>query len=213
MSTRVPVVYVIFDLLHLDGRSLLREPYEKRREQLDALGLAGASWQVSPVFDGPGADVLAASRDQGMEGVLAKRRDSIYEPGKRTQTWRKVKHVRAQEVIIGGWRPGKGRRADKIGSLILAIPENGKLRYVGQVGTGFTEALLADLGARLGRLERKSSPFATELPRAVRRDAHWVTPKLVGEVAFTEWTPDGLLRHPSWRGLRPDKSPEDVRPE
>jgi bifunctional non-homologous end joining protein LigD len=209
----VPVVYVIFDLLHLDGRSLLREPYERRREELDTLGLAGQSWQLSPVFDGPGADVLAASLAEGMEGVLAKRRDSIYEPGKRTKAWRKVKNIRTQEVVIGGWRPGKGRRAGTIGSLILGIPEDGKLRYIGQVGTGFTDALLADLSSRLTRLERKSSPFATELPSAVRRDAHWVTPKLVGEVAFTEWTPDGLLRHPSWRGLRPDKSSQDVRPE
>ncbi|PZS27636.1 MAG: DNA ligase [Pseudonocardiales bacterium] len=213
LATRVPVVYVIFDLLHLDGRSLLLEPYDVRREQLGALSLGGDSWQVSPVFSGPGANILAASREQGMEGVLAKRRDSIYEPGKRTKAWFKIKHVRMQEIVIGGWRPGNGRRAGKIGSLILGLPEQGKLRYIGQVGTGFTEALLADLGTRLARLQRKSSPFATELPSAVRRDAHWVSPRLVGEVAFTEWTPDALLRHPSWRGLRPAKSPADVRPE
>jgi bifunctional non-homologous end joining protein LigD len=213
LSARVPVVYVIFDVLHLEGRSLLREPYDTRRELLDTLELGGPSWQVSPVFSGPGRDVLAASRTQGMEGVVAKRHASTYEPGKRSQAWRKVKHVRTQEVIIGGWRPGNGRRAGRIGSLMLGIPDDGGLRYVGQVGTGFTEALLADLGARLARLERKSSPFAAALPSAVRRDARWVTPKLVGEVAFTEWTSDGLLRHPSWRGLRPDKSPDEVRPE
>jgi bifunctional non-homologous end joining protein LigD len=213
LSARVPVVYVIFDVLHLEGRSLLREPYDTRRELLDTLELGGPSWQVSPVFSGPGRDVLAASRTQGMEGVVAKRHTSTYEPGKRSQAWRKVKHVRTQEVIIGGWRPGNGRRAGRIGSLMLGIPDDGGLRYVGQVGTGFTEALLADLGARLARLERKSSPFAAALPSAVRRDARWVTPKLVGEVAFTEWTSDGLLRHPSWRGLRPDKSPDEVRPE
>jgi bifunctional non-homologous end joining protein LigD len=213
LAARVPVVYVVFDILHLDGQSLLREPYERRREQLESLELAGESWQLSPVFPGPGADVLAASGAEGMEGLVAKRRDSSYEPGKRTQAWRKIKHVRTQEVVIGGWRPGNGRRAGKIGSLMLGIPENGTLRYVGQVGTGFTEALLADLGSRLGRLERRSAPFAGELPSAVRRDARWVTPKLVGEVAFTEWTSDGLLRHPSWRGLRPDKSLEDVHPE
>ncbi|MEP7178750.1 MAG: non-homologous end-joining DNA ligase [Pseudonocardiales bacterium] len=213
LSAQVPVVYVVFDLLHVDGRSLLHEPYEKRRQELDTLALAGESWQPSPVFDGPGADVLAASLEQGLEGVLAKRRNSRYEPGKRTPAWRKVKHVRMQEVVIGGWRSGNGRRAGKIGSLMLGIPENGRLRYVGQVGTGFTDALLADLARRLARVERKSTPFAAELPSAVRREAHWVSPKLVGEVAFTEWTPDRLLRHPSWRGLRLDKSPEDVRPE
>ena len=213
LAASVPVVYVIFDLLHLDGRSLLREPYDSRRELLEALGLAGPSWQVSPAFSAPAADVLRASHEQGMEGVIAKRRDSRYEPGKRAPAWRKIKHVRTQEVVLGGWRPGNGRRAGKIGSLMLGLPEGGKLRYIGQVGTGFTDALLADLGARLARLERKSSPFAAELPSAVRRDARWVTPKLVGEVAFTEWTPDGLLRHPSWRGLRADKSPRDVHPE
>jgi bifunctional non-homologous end joining protein LigD len=213
LVARVPVLYVIFDLLHLDGRSMLREPYHRRRDELDTLGLAGDSWQLSPVFSGPGADVLAASGVQGMEGVLAKRRASSYEAGKRSRAWRKIKHVRTQEVLIGGWRPGKGRRAGTIGSLMLGIPEDGRLRYVGRVGTGFTEALLADLGTRLGRLERKSAPFAAQLPSAVRRDARWVMPKLVGEVAFTEWTADGLLRHPCWRGLRPDKSPEDVRPE
>ncbi len=213
LSATVPVVYVIFDLLHLDGRSLLGETYDARRELLDTLELDGASWQVSPVFSGPGADVLAASRTQGLEGVVAKRHTSRYEPGKRSPAWRKIKHVRTQEVVVGGWRPGNGRRAGRIGSLMLGIPDDGGLRYVGQVGTGFTEALLTDLGARLARLARKSSPFADQLPSAVRRDAHWVTPKLVGEVAFTEWTSDGLLRHPSWRGLRPDKSPSEVRPE
>ncbi|MFN2518205.1 MAG: non-homologous end-joining DNA ligase [Jatrophihabitantaceae bacterium] len=213
LASHVPVVYVIFDLLHLDGRSLLREPYDARREQLAALGLAGEAWQLSPTFAAPGLDVLTASRAQGMEGVLAKRRDSSYEAGKRAQAWRKIKHVRTQEVVVGGWRPGNGRRAGTIGSLMLGIPENGQLRYVGQVGTGFTDALLADLGSRLARLERKSPPFAAALPSAVRRDARWVTPKLVGEVAFTEWTTDGLLRHPAWRGLRPDKSPQEVRPE
>jgi len=213
LASRVPVVYVIFDLLHLDGRSLLREPYDRRRERLDLLGLAGQSWQLSPVFPAPADDVLTASREQGMEGVLAKRRDSKYQPGKRAPAWRKIKHVRTQEVVLGGWRPGNGRRAGRIGSLMLGLPEGGKLRYIGQVGTGFTDALLADLGARLARLERKSSPFAAQLPSAVRREARWVTPKLVGEVAFTEWTSDGLLRHPSWRGLRPDKAPQDVHPE
>ncbi|PZS20944.1 MAG: DNA ligase [Pseudonocardiales bacterium] len=213
LAARVPVIYVIFDLLHLDGRSLLRETYDARREQLDGLGLAGEAWQLSPAFSAPAADVLTASRAEGMEGVLAKRRDSRYEPGKRAHAWRKVKHVRTQEVVIGGWRPGNGRRAGKIGSLMLGIPEDGRLRYVGQVGTGFTDALLADLGSRLGRLERKSAPFTTALPTAVRRDARWVTPNVVGEVAFTEWTTDGLLRHPAWRGLRPDKAPRDVRPE
>jgi bifunctional non-homologous end joining protein LigD len=177
------------------------------------LELNGASWQTGPAFDGGGADVLRASREQGMEGVVAKRRDSVYEPGRRSPAWRKIKHVNTQEVVVGGWRPGGGRRQGRIGSLMLGIPGAGGLRYVGQVGTGFSDALLEDLGRRLAGLACPSSPFDGPLPSAIARVAHWVRPDLVGEVAFAEWTGDGLLRQPSWRGLRPDKSPGDVVPE
>jgi bifunctional non-homologous end joining protein LigD len=121
-----------------------------------------------------------------------------------------VKHVNMQEVVIGGWRPGSGRREGLIGSLLIGIPSDAGLSYVGHVGTGFTDAMLADLTARLRRLERRTSPFTPAPPPQHAKDAHWVTPKLVGEVAYGEWTQDGVLRHPSWRGLRPDKSPADV---
>jgi bifunctional non-homologous end joining protein LigD len=116
-------------------------------------------------------------------------------------------------VVIGGWSSGRGRRAGTIGALLLGLPDDGGLRYIGQVGTGFTQEILDDLHARLRKLERKTSPFTTEVPRADARDATWVTPRLVGEVAFTEWTGDGRLRHPSWRGLRPDKSVQEVTQE
>jgi bifunctional non-homologous end joining protein LigD len=213
LAEQVPVVYVIFDLLHLEGRSLLKLPYDDRRELLESLELNGASWQTAPVFYDSGPDVLEASAAAGMEGVVAKRRDSTYLPGRRSPAWTKVKHFRTQEVVIGGWHPGNGRRAGGIGSLMMGVPDEDGLRYVGQVGTGFTDKMLDDLGARLAKHERKTSPFSGQLPAPARKDARWVTPLLVGEVAFSERTSDGLLRQPAWRGLRPDKGVQDVRDE
>ncbi len=210
----VPVTFLAFDLLHLDGRSLLDAPYEERRAALESLGLDGPHWQTPPWFRGDGAAVLAASKEQGLEGVLCKRLGSRYAPGRRSDTWLKVKHALHQEVVLGGWKPGAGRRAGTIGSLLLGVPDGtGALAYVGHVGTGFTGRMLDDLRERIGPLERDSSPFAGAVPRTHARDAHWVQPRLVGEVAFTEWTTDGRLRHPTWRGLRPDKRPAEVTRE
>jgi bifunctional non-homologous end joining protein LigD len=163
-------------------------------------------------FRGGGRQALAASLERGLEGVLAKRLESRYHPGKRSRDWLKVKNVRHQEVLVGGWRPGKGRR-EMIGSLLAGVPGDRGLEYTGNVGTGFTEAMLDDLAARLRRLERESSPFDTEVPPIHARDAHWVRPELVGEVAYSERTADGMLRHPSRRGPRTDKRPEEVRRE
>jgi bifunctional non-homologous end joining protein LigD len=211
---RVPVSLLVFDLLHLDGTSLLDRAYDERRAALEALDLAGDRWAVPPAFDGQAADALEASRTQGLEGVLAKRHDSTYLPGRRSPYWVKVKHERMQEVVVGGWSPGAGRREGGIGSLLLGVPDDeGRLVFAGHVGTGFTDAMLTDLGRRLRAAERRTSPFADEVPRAHAKDAHWVTPQLVGEVRFSEWTRDGRMRHPAWRGLRPDKAPEDVRRE
>jgi bifunctional non-homologous end joining protein LigD len=211
---RVPVSILVFDLLHLDGTSLVGAPYDERRSALEGLDLAGDRWGVPPAFDGQGAEALAASQAQGLEGVLAKRYDSVYLPGRRSPHWIKVKHVRMQEVVVGGWSPGAGRRQGGIGSLLLGVPDqDGRLVYAGHVGTGFSDRVLADLGTRLRAAERTTSPFADEVPRAHAKDAHWVTPRLVGEVTFSEWTRDGMMRHPSWRGLRPDKDPQDVRRE
>jgi bifunctional non-homologous end joining protein LigD len=210
LADQIPCTYLIFDLLHLDDTSTLSLPYQERRRLLDGLRLAGSGWQTPPWFPGPGADVLAASREQRMEGVVAKRLASTYRPGQRSPDWVKVKPVRTQEVIITGWRPGKGRRAGGLGALILAVPDHDGLHHVGGVGTGFTDRMLTDLQTRLEPLARATSPFAHALTAAERRDAHWVDPVLVGEVAYAEWTGDGHLRHPSWRGLREDKSPADV---
>jgi bifunctional non-homologous end joining protein LigD len=210
LVARVPVMYLVFDVLALDGRSLLDVPYDDRRALLDRLALAGPSWQAPPALRGAGRDVLAASREQGMEGIVAKRRSSVYRPGRRSPDWRKIKHAHLQEVVVVGWRPGSGRRDGRIGSLLVAVNGPAGLTYAGRVGTGFTDRMLDDLARRLAPLARKTPPVAEPPPRAESRDAHWVAPRLVGEVVFTEWTSDGRIRHPSWRGLRPDRSPADV---
>jgi bifunctional non-homologous end joining protein LigD len=205
-----PVVLLAFDLLHEDGTNLMPRPYSERRARLEALGLDAPAWQVPPAFDGGGAAAVRASRAARLEGVVAKRNGSPYRPGRRSPDWLKVKNLRTQEVVIGGWAPGKGRREGTIGSLLLGVPEEGRLRYVGQVGTGFTDEVLDELFALLRQDAADSPPFDPPPPRPDARDASWVRPRLVGEVRFTEWTGDGRLRHPAWRGLRDDKSPEDV---
>nr|WP_238345296.1 non-homologous end-joining DNA ligase [Actinopolymorpha cephalotaxi] len=205
-----PVTYLIFDLLHLDGRSTVGLTYEQRRELLESLELRGPHWDTPPYTGGGGRKLMAESKKQALEGVVAKRLTSRYEPGRRSRDWVKVKHSRTQEVVVGGWQPGQGRRAGTIGSLLLGVPGPDGLEYVGQVGTGFTDEMLADLADRTRRIERRTSPFAGTMPAKDSRDARWVTPKLVGEVRFAEWTRDGRLRHPAWRGLRPDKAPSDV---
>ncbi len=213
---RAPVQLYLFDVLHAGGESLLARPYTERRDRLEGLGLGAGPVRTPPWYQGGGADVLAASTANGLEGVVGKPLASAYRPGRRGD-WIKVKNVRHAEVVIGGWKPGQGRRAGTIGSLLLGVPHDGRpggqLRYAGHVGTGFTQAMLADLARRLGPLRRATSPFAAPVPAAHARDAHWVQPQLVGEVAFTEWTSERMLRHPSWRGLRPDKRRGDLSPD
>jgi bifunctional non-homologous end joining protein LigD len=212
-----PLAYVVFDLLHLDGHALLDASYDERRGLLTALAQAVGlgerlpSVHVAEASDDPAA-LFAATKERGLEGVVCKRRDSRYLPGRRSPTWTKVKHVRDQEVVVIGWAPGEGTRAGRIGSLLLGVRDaaGDPLRFAGHVGTGFTAAVLDDLAGRLAPLVRDTAPVADEVPRESARDATWVEPRLVGEVAFSEWTPDGRLRHPAWRGLRDDKSPAEV---
>ena len=212
---RAPVVYVS-STCSIDGELLVPQPYAERRRRLEALGLDKAtagSWTLSPRFEGPGGDVLRASREQGLEGILAKRLDSAYLPGKRSPSWTKVKNVLMQEVIVGGFTPGEGSRRGRLGSLLLGIPSEEGLVYVGQVGTGFSDAVLLDLGARLEAIRSETNPFTNDVPPRYAKVATWSEPTLVGEVSFSEWTTDGRLRHPSWRGLREDKDPGEVRRE
>ncbi|WP_207211789.1 non-homologous end-joining DNA ligase [Promicromonospora panici] len=210
---RVPAQLFLFDVLEQDGEPLVDLPYTERRERLQALVTENDAVKVPPAFEGDFDGAWESSKDLGLEGVIAKRRSSRYAVGRRTRTWIKVKHVRTQEAVIGGWRPGRGRRAGTVGSLLLGVSDgDSRMRYIGRVGTGFSERDLDDLHDRLERITRKTSPFA-DIPRADARDAHWVTPRLVGEVEFAEWTNDGRLRQPRWRGRREDKDPSQVRRE
>lgn len=214
LRTEVPVQYVIFDLLHLDGHPTLDLPYVDRRRLLTALVEPAANWTVPAHQVGDGAALFDAATERGLEGVMAKRLDSPYRPGRRSSTWRKCKVRRRQEVVIGGWSTGDGGRAASLGSLLVGVRDpdrsGGPLRYAGGVGTGFTDSLLVDLRARLGTLATDDCPFSPLPPVLVRRTAHWVRPVLVAEVAFAEWTLDDRLRHPSFLGLRVDKDPAVV---
>ncbi|CCQ13901.1 DNA ligase (ATP) [Rhodococcus sp. AW25M09] len=212
-ATSDQIRFIAFDLLYLDGTSLLRKKYSDRRRLLDLLTTGLDSVLVPPQLTGSAEDAIAESRERGWEGIVAKRTDSVYQPGKRAHTWIKHKNWRTQEVVIGGWRRGQGRRAGGFGSLLMGIPDGDSLRYVGRVGTGFDDRALDTLAALLAPLEASDSPFSSVLPTADRNGAVWVEPVLVGEVRFYEATESGHLRHPSWRGLRPDKAPKEVAPE
>lgn len=224
LRARTPVLYIVFDVMHLDGGDLTALGYRERREILRSLAVEAApAWQCPDYQVGGGADLDRATRDQGLEGLMAKRLDSRYLPGRRSVSWTKVKHVYTQEVVIGGRTPGEGRRAASFGALLLGIPrgaaddagsaDGGGLRFVGHVGTGFSDAVLSDLTRRLDALASDRSPFTGRMPAAVSRPARWVRPELVAEVSYTQRTRDGVLRTPAWRGLRPDKRPDQVREE
>ena len=206
-----PVTYLVFDLLHLDGRSLMELPYTKRRERLEDLSLDGPNWQTPSYHRGDGESLLNLTRQRGLEGLVAKRLDSRYLPGRRTHAWLKVKNLMGQELVIGGWLPGQGRRAGTLGALLVGYHEDDDgerhLRYAGRVGTGFTDDELDRLAGLLEPLRTKKRPFTGRQPP---REAIFVEPKLVAEVAFREWTNARTLRAPVYKGLRPDKNPEEV---
>jgi bifunctional non-homologous end joining protein LigD len=206
----VPVTYVVFDVLSIDGRQTMRLPYEDRRRLLLELVTPGAHWIVPAHHLGGGAALLQAARDRGLEGIVAKRLGSTYQPGKRSPAWRKVKVRREQELVIGGWTPGTGTREDTFGSVLLGYYERPSLRYAGGVGTGFDRKLLESLMAEFRRLATDTCPFDPPPPPPVRRTARWVRPELVCEVAFAEWTFDGIVRQASFLGLRDDKDPRSV---
>jgi bifunctional non-homologous end joining protein LigD len=207
LQSRVPVSFYAFDLLFFDGETLVPAPYDERRARLTALDLPAADPTgrvlVPPSFPDVGGDqLLDIARAHRLEGVVAKRRHARYEPGRRSPAWVKTALFRTQEVIVGGWTAGEGRRTRTFGSLLLGA-------HLGHVGTGFNEAALGDLMARLRPLARPTSPFV-EVPREHVRQARWVEPVLVGEVEYRVMTRDGRLRHASWRGLRADRDPAGV---
>jgi DNA ligase D-like protein (predicted ligase)/DNA ligase D-like protein (predicted polymerase)/DNA ligase D-like protein (predicted 3'-phosphoesterase) len=206
-STRIE--FWAFDILQLDGRSLLRAKYSDRRKLLEALA-SGGGLIVPAQLPGPGPAALEYASQHRWEGIVAKKRDSTYQPGRRSQSWLKDKLWRTQEVVIGGWRAGEGGRTSGIGALLMGIPEDGGLQFAGRVGTGFTEKELAALKKTLAPLQTDESPFTSRLVGPDAKGVTFVRPELVGEVRFSERTSDGRLRQPSWRGLRPDKSAEEV---
>ncbi len=199
-----------FDMLQLDGRSLLRAKYRDRRKILETFA-DGTDLIVPDLLPGDGADALEYSRKHRWEGVVAKKWESAYQPGRRSSSWIKDKNWNTQEVVIGGWRAGEGGRTSGIGALLLGIASEGGLQFAGRVGTGFTEKELTKLKRILKPLHTDESPFNTRLPTQDAKNVTFVEPKLVGEVRYSERTSDGRLRQPSWRGLRPDKKPEEVR--
>jgi bifunctional non-homologous end joining protein LigD len=228
-SAEAPVTYVAFDLLWLDGCSLCGEPYEVRRRALAELGLDDASWQAPRYHVGDGEELLAAVRSRGLEGIVAKRLDGPYRPGRRSSDWLRVKCRRRQELVIGGFMPGEGGRAGRVGSLLVgywdATPEEARrlgreqrLVYAGGVGSGFTDRALGELVELLGPLRRGASPFELGEDPAVkyrqrsreRGGLVWCEPQIVCEVEFLAWTHEGTLRAASFKGLRDDKDPREV---
>ena len=209
------LVYYVFDLLEVDGRPLLDRPLRERRERLEELlDPAVRNVRLSVAFD-DGEALYEAAKEQQLEGILAKRIESRYHEGKRTRDWQKVKTHGRQEFIVAGYTKGRGRRAGRLGSLVLAVRRGGELEYVGNVGTGFDEKEIERLVRLLRPLERKDPPFPVtpKMPRVRKDEIVWIEPRLVAEAEFTEWTHDGHLRAPVYKGLREDKPAEEVRRE
>jgi bifunctional non-homologous end joining protein LigD len=207
----LPVTYLIFDLLYLDGRSLIDLPYVERRESLDALELDGPSWQTPRSHRGQGEALLRLTKERGLEGLVAKRLDSRYLPGRRSRAWLKVKNTRSQELVIGGWLRGQGSREGTIGAILVGYHEGQdgerRLRYAGRVGSGFTEAELQRLAGLLEPLETEASPFEGRQPP---KQSIFVEPRLVANIAFREWTAALTLRAPVYKGLRTDRDAAEV---
>ena len=206
-----PAQLMLFDILELNGKSLLRKTYLARRAVLEELiqPRPGSRIQVPPIFEGDLSAAIETSRQLQLEGVVAKRRNSTYQPGQRSRSWLKIKLHKAQEVVVGGWRPGQGRRERGVGSLLVGIPTPDGLHYLGRVGSGFNDYQLDEIQALLAPLASNTSPFV-DVPREDARDAKWVMPSLVGEVTYGELTEPGRLRHPVWKGIRTEKAPEEV---
>jgi bifunctional non-homologous end joining protein LigD len=204
-----PFVYEVFDLLHLDGRSLLDESLEERRRLLAGVLSTDPRVRLSEHIEGEGIAFFEAARARGLEGIMAKDRHSPYVPGKRTDRWQKIKIRPEQEIVVGGWVKGLGKAVD-LGALLVGVYEDGALRYAGKIGAGFTTANRAELLAAVAPLASDESPFATPPPRAAARNAQWLRPELVIRAEFAGWTTDGLVRQAAYKGLELEKDPRRV---
>ncbi len=204
-----PFVYEVFDLLHLDGRSLLDEPLEERRRLLGKALRPDARVRLSEHVEADGIAFFEAARVRGLEGIMAKDRHAPYVPGKRTDRWQKVKIRPEQELVVGGWAKGTGRAVD-LGALLVGVYEDGRLLYAGKVGAGFTNDSRAELLAAIAPLAASEPPFALPPPRAAARDAQWLRPELVIRAEFAGWTGDGLVRQAAYKGFDLEKDPRRV---
>ncbi|MFI6567465.1 non-homologous end-joining DNA ligase [Streptomyces sp. NPDC050534] len=205
-AAKVPVHLVLFDVMHLEGERLTGHPYLRRRRRLEELGLQGPYWSTPSAVVGHGEEALRATLEHGLEGVVCKRLDSVYEPGVRSRSWIKIRNMRSEDVIVGGWLPGKGRLSGLPGAVLVGQRAAGRLRYVGGVGTGWSEAERTRLAELLRAAETAECPFD---PVPAVAGARWVLPRLVGEVRYSTRTRAGMLRQPSWLRLRSDLAPED----
>jgi bifunctional non-homologous end joining protein LigD len=199
--------YAVFDVLEEDGKPLLRRPLRERRAALETLLDGGDALRLSRRMGKSGTSAYARAQKKGWEGIIAKDETSIYEPGVRSRAWLKVKVRKQSEFVIGGFTAPAGSRAH-LGALLVGLYDGTRLRYAGKVGSGYTGESLEDLATRLAPIRSDASPFA-DAPRM--KDATWVKPRLVAQVAFAEWTADGKLRQPVFLGLRRDKSPRECR--
>ena len=204
----VPVFYVVFDVLWLDGQSLVDRPWIERRDRLEELELAGPAWLRSPARVGEGADLLAAARAMKLEGIVAKHVNSTYRPGARSPDWLKIKIVGEQEYVVGGWVPEAGTRTHRIGSLLLGYHDaQGRLRFAGGVGTGFDDEDHRTLTGLMRRLGVPTSPFADPVPK---RGALYVKPQTVVQIEYRRKGPEGILQQAAFKGIRDDKDARDV---
>jgi bifunctional non-homologous end joining protein LigD len=210
-SRTIPVAFVVFDLLYLDGKDLTGLPLQERHRILEETIVPTDRIQLSPITESAGKALFAAAAEQGLEGIMAKRLSSRYLPGARSRDWLKIKVTFDADVVIVGWTEGEGQRAGSLGSLVMAVYDGGELRYVGNVGTGFNRDTLRDVFDQLQALEETERPFPSEVMRSnpTLGRAHWVTPSLVAKVEHRQLTSAGRLRSPSFQGFREDKSPEE----
>jgi len=210
MARQIPVAYIVFDLLYIDGEDLTDQSLQERRRRLEDTIVPSESIQMSPITEAVGTALFQAAADQGLEGIMAKRLSSVYQPGARSLDWLKVKVTFDADVVIVGWTEGAGRREGSLGSLVMAVYDDEQLRYVGNVGTGFNRRSLDETLDRLNALEKSESPFPPEVlrSRSELRRAHWVAPSLVAKVEHRQLTSAGRLRAPSFQGFREDKDPE-----